>query len=392
GYRTLGAGKIFHAHTFGPGGFAGLNDTSAWDAFYPSLDRQLPDELGPPLRPANGNPLMAGFDWSGLVAEDDAIGDGQVVSWVERQLRAETGTPRFVAAGIFRPHLPWYVPRQYFDMYPLDSVQLPAAPADDLDDVPEVARAGTYQSRELHEWVVEQQVWREAVQGYLASISFADAMVGRLLDALEESGRADRTIIVLFGDHGFHLGEKQRWRKMTLWEESTHVPLIVVAPGVTQPGSSSGEAVSLMDLYPTLAELAGLDVPAHVEAESLTPLLRDPGAVREAPAVITYGYDNHAIRDERYRYIRYADGSEELYDHRNDPNEWHNLAGGRGSDAVIARLARYLPDRNAPPAAPPPPPAPRPGASPASPPADRPASPPSASPPAESPAAPPSGR
>lgn len=346
GYRTFGAGKIFHAHTFAPAGFEGFNDAVAWDAFYPSLERQLPDEVGPPLKPANRNTVFDGFDWAAVVAEDNATGDGQVVSWIERQLLAETGRPRFLAAGIYRPHLPWYVPQKYFDLHPLDTVELPSVIENDLDDVPMAGAQSTFFGMEAHEWVVEQQRWREGVQAYLASISFADEMVGRLLDALERSGRAEETVVVLFGDHGFHLGEKQRWRKMTLWEESTHVPLIIVAPGVTRAGSESAEAVSLMDLYATVAEIAGLDVPSHVEGQSLTPLLRDPAATRSEPAVMTYGYANHAIRDERYRYIRYADGSDELYDHRNDPNEWENLAGRGESADVIARLARYLPTEN----------------------------------------------
>ena len=348
GYRTLGSGKIFHAHTYGPAGFAGYNDTAAWDAFWPSPDRQLPEETVPARRLID-SPMFIGFDWDSVVAQDSATGDGQVVAWVEQQLLAETGSPRFIAAGIYRPHLPWYVPQKYFDMHPLEGVQLPAVLENDLDDVPEAGARGSLQSTEMHEWVVEEQKWKEAVQGYLASVSFADALVGRLLDALEQSGRADRTIIVLLGDHGFHLGEKARWRKMTLWEESTRVPLIVVAPGVTRAGSRSGEAVSLMDLYPTLAELTGLGVPPHVEGESLVPLLRDPeGATREQPALITYGYGNHAVRDERYRYIRYADGSEELYDHDSDPNEWTNLAASPAHAQAKAQLARYLPEADAP--------------------------------------------
>src|SRR5690606_32530465 len=209
---------------------------------------------------ANRNPVFDGFDWAAVVAEDNAIGDGQVVSWIERELLAETGRPRFLAAGIYRPHLPWYVPQKYFDLHPLDTVELPPVLENDLDDVPMAGAQSTFFGMEAHEWIIEQQRWREGVQAYLASISFADEMVGRLLDALERSGRAEETIVVLFGDHGFHLGEKQRWRKMTLWEESTHVPLIVVAPGVTRAGSESAEAVSLMDLYATVAELAGLDV------------------------------------------------------------------------------------------------------------------------------------
>jgi arylsulfatase A-like enzyme len=173
------------------------------------------------------------------------------------------------------------------------------------------------------------------------------------MQALERSGRADRTIVVLWGDHGFHLGEKARWRKMTLWEESTHVPLIVVAPGVTTPGSMSSTPVSLMDIYPTLTALSGLTTPSHVEGASLVPLLEDPAARRDAPAVTTYGYRNHAARSERYRYIQYADGSEELYDHQVDPHEWTNLAADPSFAAVKTDLARWLPTVNV---QPPPPP------------------------------------
>jgi arylsulfatase A-like enzyme len=347
GYRTFGAGKIFHAHTFGPAGFAGNNDTTAWHAFYPALDRQLPDEVAPPTRPANGNPIDRNFDWGAVVVDDRAMGDGQDVAWIERQLLADPGGPRFVAAGIYRPHLPWYVPQAYFDMHPLDEVELPVVTDGDLDDVPEIARSGTFNSVELFEWTVAEHRWREGVQAYLASVSFADAMVGRLLDALDRSGRADRTIVVLWGDHGFHLGEKGRWRKSTLWEESTHVPFIVVVPGVTTPGSRTAAPVSLMDIYPTLAELADLDVPAHVEGLSLVPLLEDPALSWEHPVLSTYGYRNHAVRSSRYRYIRYRDGSEELYDHAADPHEWRNLANDPNLASVKAELARSLPSYDA---------------------------------------------
>lgn len=348
GYLSYGAGKIFHAHTFGPSGFAGYNDTTAWNAFYPALDRQLPNEIMPPIRPANGNPIGRDFDWAGVVAEDTATGDGQVVSWVVRQLLAAADAPRFVAAGIYRPHEPWYVPQRYFDMHPLAAVELPAYEPEDLADVPEVAHGGQFDSVEVHEWITATDRWREGVQAYLASVSFADAMVGRLLDALDTSGRAEETIIVLWGDHGFHLGEKGRWRKMTLWEESTRVPLIIVAPGVTTPGTRTARAVSLMDIYPTLAELAGLETPAHVEGRSLVPLLEDPAREWDFPALTTYGFGNHAVRTQRYRYIRYADGSQELYDHETDPNEWTNLAGNSRYADLVAELREELPAENAP--------------------------------------------
>ena len=174
-------------------------------------------------------------------------------------------------------------------------------------------------------------------------------MLGQLLDTLEQSGRAYNTIIILWSDHGWHLGEKARWRKHTLWRDSTHVPLIVVAPGVTQPGSRSDVPVSLMDLYPTLTELAGLETPTHVEGDSLVPLLKNPRAPWERDAVVTtFGYRNHAVTGHRYRYITYSDGSEELYDIQTDPNEWTNRADDPALEHVKAELAAWLPEHNEP--------------------------------------------
>ena len=352
GYRALGAGKIFHAHTYYMDAFKGYHDARAWDAYYPSFERQLPDEVGPPNRPANENPITINFDWSHVVTDDRAMGDGQVAAWISERLLDFTDGPRFVAAGIYRPHPPWYVPQAYFDAHPLPDIVLPTVLENDLDDVSEIGREFTQDSSmpplDLHEWVVEADKWAEAVQAYLASVTFADAMVGQIVDALDRSGRADNTIIVLWGDHGWHLGEKLRWRKQTLWEESTRVPLIFVAPGLTAPGSRSERAVSLLDLFPTLAELAGLDVPEHLEGTSLVPLLENPDAAWDRPAISTHHFGNHAVRSERFRYIRYNDGSEELYDHGADPNEWHNLADDPDYADAKAELASWLPTENAP--------------------------------------------
>jgi arylsulfatase A-like enzyme len=348
GYATLGAGKIFHAHTFYEEGFSGFNDTTAWDAFYPRLDLQLPDEIGPVSRPANENPILPVFDWAPIVAEDSALGDGQVTDWVTQQILAAADGPRFIAAGIYRPHLPWYVPESYFDLHPLEDVVLPPWRRNDLNDVPPGAVAGTFQGTQLHDWVLDADSWAEGVQAYLASVSYADAMVGRLLDALDASGRADRTIIVLWGDHGYHLGEKSRWRKMTLWNESMHVPFVIVAPGVTTPGATTQAPVSLMDIYPTLAALTGLDTPGHVEGRNLVPLLENPALEWDYPVLSTYGYANHAVVSRDYRYIRYADGGEELYDLAADPNEWTNLARFERFAGVIDELADWLPETNAP--------------------------------------------
>ena len=352
GYRTLGAGKIFHSHTYYLDAFKGYHDARAWDAYYPSFERQLPDEVGPPERPANRNPITINFDWSHVVADDRAMGDGQVAAWISERLLDSADVPRFVAAGIYRPHLPWFLPQAYFDAHPLADIVLPTVLENDLDDVSEIGREFTQDTSmpalDLHEWVVEAGMWAEGVQAYLASVTFADAMVGQIIDALDSSGRADNTIIVLWSDHGWHLGEKQRWRKQTLWEESTRVPLIFVVPGVTTPGSRSARTVSLLDLFPTLAELAGIEAPEHLEGTSLVPLLEDPDLVWDRPAISTHHFGNHAVRSERFRYIRYNDGSEELYDHDADPNEWHNLADDPDYADAIAELASWLPTEEAP--------------------------------------------
>ena len=354
GYNTLGAGKIFHAHTFEPEGLKGYNDLTAWDSFYPSVDRQLPEEMTPPLRPANGNPVAITFDWAALDIYDETMGDGKITTWITRQISEETGGPRFIAAGIYRPHLPWYTPSQYFDLYQVGSIKLPETIPDDLDDVPSIATRPFLELTDKppmaeHRWVADTGKWQDGVQAYLASISFADAQVGRIMEALDASGRVQNTIIVLISDHGFHLGEKERWRKDTLWEEATRIPFIIVAPGITTPASHSNRPVSLMDIYPTLAELAGLDVPPHVEGNSLVPLLEDSSAPWKHVALTTAGFRNHSVRDERYRYTRWSDGSEELYDHYNDPHEWENLAGADALAGIKQELASKLPNTNAPP-------------------------------------------
>ena len=290
------------------------------------------------------------FDWGPLTNDDDAMGDWQMVDWAVGELAKPHEQPLFLAAGLYRPHLPWYVPQKYFDQYPLKDIVLPQAPADDLADVP----AGGVKMANPngdHKKVLESKNWENGVQGYLASIAFADRCLGRLLDALEKSPQGKNTIVVMWGDHGWHLGEKQHWRKFTLWEEADRVPLFIYAPGLTAAGTRCDRTVSLLDLYPTLSELCGLPVPAEVEGQSLVPLLKDPQAAWSRPVITTHGRNNHAVRSERYRYIRYADGGEELYDHEQDPMEWKNLAQQPDLSAVKAELSALLPKTNAPDAA-----------------------------------------
>jgi arylsulfatase A-like enzyme len=331
GYRVVGGGKIFHG---------GQNDAASWHEFFPQGR-----DPGPAVRPANGIANTAHFDWGPLAVDDDQMNDHRVVSWAVDQLQKDHDQPLFLACGIYRPHLPWYVPEEYFDQYPAESVTLPTIYEKDLDDVPPIGRRMARPGGD-HRKVIQSNNWRQAVQGYLASIAFADAQIGRLVDALDASGHAEDTIVVLWGDHGWHLGEKLHWRKFSLWEEACRAPLVFVVPGVTEPNGRSPRTVSFIDVYPTLAELCGLPSGEHLEGATLRPLLADPDAAWDRPAVTTHGKDNHAVVSERYRYIRYADGTEELYDHEADPLEWENVASSPEHAAAKAGLAQWLPQTN----------------------------------------------
>ena len=215
---------------------------------------------------------------------------------------------------------------------------------DDLDDVPPIGREMS--GGRDHRNVMKYDQWRKAVQGYLASISFTDECVGRVLDALNRSDYAENTIIVFWADHGWHLGEKLHWRKFALWEEATHNPLVFVVPGVTQPNQRCTRPVSLMDIYPTLVDLCGLTPQEQLEGQSLRPLLENPQRAWARPALTTHGKDNHSIRSERWRYIRYSDGTEELYDHQKDKLEWKNIASDPQYNKVKEQLAQWLPKVN----------------------------------------------
>jgi arylsulfatase A-like enzyme len=250
--------------------------------------------------------------------------------------------PFLLTIGLHKPHMPWNVPRKYYEQFPLDQIQLPPTKEDDLADLPP---AGIKMAKPDgdHKAIVESGRWKEAVQSYLAAIAYADAMIGRLIDALDASPYRDNTIVVLWGDHGWHLGEKQHWRKFALWEEATRAPLIWIVPGLTQPGGVCERTVDFMTIYPTLTDLAGIPTPAHVEGKSIRVLLENPQAEWDQPAVTTYGFRNHAVRTEGWRYIRYENGDEELYDETADPYEWTNLASNSAYTEKKAELARYLP-------------------------------------------------
>ena len=363
GYRTMGGGKLFHALSWIHEGYGiNQNDPKSWDSYFPSMERAMPEEAWPAEATQQENgayvwpPQAAGgegervppwfFDWAPLEEPNSAMADYKVADWAISELHQDHAEPFFLGVGIYKPHVPWYVPQEFYDRYPLDEITVPHVPDGDLSDLPARGRQIGSGRRGWHEWLVQNELWKQAVRAYLASTTFADAQVGRLLDALESSDHADDTVVVLWSDHGFHLGEKETWEKFTLWEESGRVPLMIRAPGVTRPRQRCDEPVSLQDLYPTLTELCGLETPAGVEGESLVPLLENPNQDTDRVAITTWNYKNHSVRSKRWRYIRYREGGEELYDHDFDPGEYHNLANQEGYASVKERLASRLPEVN----------------------------------------------
>ena len=361
GYHVAGGGKVNHH-------MPGFNRRTDWhDYFDQVFDSHYQDQLargldvkrftwpaGFPLNrlesvrtfskpPQNPNE----FDWGAFDKPDAEMGDGKMIEWAVKFLAQPPKEPFFLATGIYRPHLPFYAPQKYFDLYPADQIILPPIKDDDCDDLPEGGKQMAADRRGDYELVINESRHRELVQAYLASISFGDALIGRLLDALDASPAAKNTIIVLWSDHGWHHGEKQHLHKFTLWERSTRIPMVIAAPGVTQSDSRTARPVGTIDLFPTLNELCSLPSIASLDGTSLVPLLKKPELEWSRPAHTTHGQGNHALRTERWRYIRYADGGEELYDHDNDPNEWTNLAGKPEFNAVKSTLAKSLPQSDA---------------------------------------------
>ena len=334
GYKTLGAGKIYHSQA-PPWAPTSQVEPENWDFYYPSPYISHPFQIRAPksvIYPSDvdneGRPGNNGWwTWGPIPVEDEKMADYHVVDWAKYQLDQKHDKPFFLAAGVWKPHDPWEVPQKYFDMYPLEDIVLPECNKDDLEDSFDHGR------RWIHKWVVDNKQWEKVIQSYAASITFADAMVGRLLDAFEQSEYVRNTIVVLWSDHGMHMGEKENIEKFTLWERSTRVPLIISVPGMTVAGAQCHQPVSLMDLYPTLVELTGFNQPEHLDGKSLVPQIKVP-ALETSPVVTSYKFDwsedpivGHAVRSMQYRYIYYPEiNLEELYDHRTDPKEWSNIA------------------------------------------------------------------
>ena len=322
-YRVVSGGKIAHYR----------RPKAPLDAYLP-LQRQPKG-----VRFASDKTNLWG-DGGASLMKDEQTGDHKVARWAIDQWRTVSPKSLFMTVGFYRPHRPLNAPKKYFDRFPTDGVRLPALPTegDDWDDLPAYARALArahahrpfHQGRfSDHELILERggnTEWKYTVGSYLACVNFVDAQIGLLLEALKTNPRKRRTIVILTSDHGWHLGEKRHWTKAAIWKNTTNVPFIVVAPGLTKAGAVSGQPISLVDIYPTLCELAGIGAPGHLEGESIVPMLRDPSVERQY-AFSSYGPENTAVQTATMRYIRYEDGSAELYDHSSDPHEWINLAG-----------------------------------------------------------------
>ncbi len=347
GYRASGSGKMLHYFI----------DAHSWDEYFPKKETEnpFPRTLYPEKRPVSlpREPWQyVETDWAALDATDEEFGGDWLVSkWVGEQLAVEHEKPFFLACGIYRPHEPWFVPAKYFEPFPLDTIQLPLGyKEDDLNDLPPDGQRRGPNRYFAH--IRAHQQWKNGIQGYLASIHFADAMLGRVLDALEEGPNRDSTIVVLWSDHGWHLGEKQHWQKFTAWRACTRVPLMIKVPPGIAPGLPAGtradtmcnRPVNLLSLYPTLVELAGLPAEITNDGPSLVPLLKKPRRSWDHVSITHLGSPgNFGLSAQDWRYIHYANGDEELYHISTDPYEWNNMAADEKYAKQLSTLRRKGP-------------------------------------------------
>jgi len=371
GYKTLAVGKIFHQGVTDykdkldvfwdtvapdykvPKDLKDLGDGYGGTKFYPfPRERsQIVTHYGEDF--ANGHSLC----WGALEPEDIPGGkmfDELIAGWAVDQLSENHEKPFFMAVGFVRPHVPYTAPTKYFDLYDPAETIIPEVPDDEMSDIPMMGKSIAYGTIKTGDHYAVSNLsdtyWQEMVTAYLACVSFVDDQLGKVLRALEESKYADNTIIVLWSDHGQHMGEKKHWRKQALWEESTRVPLYFRVPGQKTTGLTSSRAVSLLDIYPTLVDLCGLPEAERLEGQTLVPLIGNPDLEWEKPVLSTWRYKNHAVRSDEWRYIHYRDGGEELYNLIDDPGEHTNLAGDPQYANIIVEHKKWLPEEDALPA------------------------------------------
>jgi arylsulfatase A-like enzyme len=367
GYRLMGVGKIFHAglekvpeNAFDEYGEYG-SSSAPFTKEEMSAAKQKPfnrvvKQGKEFMLPLNGFPVdrfwrsSNTFDWGPVDLPDEMFSDTRSANWAIEKLNQEQDKPFFLAVGFHRPHQPLFNPKRFHDLYPVDSIVLPPTLEDDLADL---SRAGKEyalapNTSGLHKSVAQYGEWEAAVSGYLASISYVDELVGNIMAALNDSAYADNTLVVMWSDHGWHLGEKQHWGKATGWFRSTRIPMVIVPPKNRSPEGFSANTVSprmvnLLDLAPTIADMTGVPAKREWEGKSLLPLVKNPDQDWQEHTHTTFGMGNHTISTERWQYLHYFDGSEELYDLKRDPDEFVNLAGELKYKAVKERLFGYLP-------------------------------------------------
>ncbi len=365
GYKTMAVGKIFHQ------GVTDYKDKmdDFWDEVAP--DYNVPKDLrdrgdgyggnkfypfprkGSQVVNHYGKDFNSGHSlcWGALEREDMPGGkmfDELIADWAVDRLTEDHDDPFFLAVGFVRPHVPYTAPKEYFDLYNLENIIIPEVPENEMADIPMMGKSIAFGTIKIGDHYavanLSESYWKEMVYAYLACVSFVDDQLGKVIEALENSRYADNTIVVLWSDHGQHLGEKKHWRKQALWEESTRVPLYFSIPGQQSKGAQSSRVVSLLDIYPTLIDLCGLPRIEKLDGQSLVPLLHDPDRKWDKPVLNSWYYKNLAVRSENFRYIHYRDGGEELYDHRNDPGEHFNLAGEPGYAEIIEEHKNWLPE------------------------------------------------
>ncbi|GAL63527.1 choline-sulfatase [Algibacter lectus] len=346
GYNTAASGKIFHnARGNGevpkegsdPGSFQTERIGNAGTVF-PDEKNKHQHGLNLKERGIKGS-FKRSFDWFGTDTKDEENNDWKSAEFCADYINQEHNKPFFVACGIFKPHLPWYVPKKYFDLYNLEDIKLPEVLENDLDDVGKIGK--NMVKSKVHQSLLDTNKWKEAVRAYLSNISFADACIGHVLGALENSAYANNTIVVIMGDHGWHLGEKQHWSKNVLWERAAKTPLLIFDPRNKETGVST-KIVSLLDVYPTLVDLCDLPKKQDLDGNSIKPLLHNLNTEWNEIALTSKSKGTHSLRNEQYRYTVYSDGFEELYDHKVDPNEWVNIASKSTSNDVLKMFRTEL--------------------------------------------------
>lgn len=333
GYKTMAAGKIFHR-----GDKRFFQEYLPTGGFGPRPKKKISQPHGHPL-----------WDWGVFPDDDDQMPDMKCAKWAVGQLKKKHDKPFFMGVGFYRPHVPMYASQKWFDMHPMEKIMLPLVRKNDCADLSQYAIDLTNLKHvsPTHKWVSEAGQWEHAVQSYLASVTFADHCLGLVLDALEKSDYAGNTVIALFSDHGFHLGEKERWAKRSLWEDGTRVPIILTAPGF-KSNQTSDRPAELIDIFSTLLELVGLSADSGQEGQSLVPLMKNPRREWSHPAITSFGLGNYSVRSTRYRFIQYFDGSRELYDLSKDPHEWKNLIKIPKMKSVIMEHTAFIPKKQHP--------------------------------------------